>query len=86
MNIYFPNAASERKVFFLICTISFLSQGFLLIGGDFNCIDNVLDKLNCSLVSSGDNIIIIIKTYLCRITISVIKNCYQHDISCHAQV
>ena len=23
-------------------------------------------------------IIIIIKTYLCRITISVIKNCYQH--------
>ena len=26
----------------------------MLIGGDFNCIDNVLDKLNCSVVSSAD--------------------------------
>ena len=26
----------------------------MLIGGDFNCIDNVLDKLNCSTVPSAD--------------------------------
>ena len=26
----------------------------MLIGGDFNCIDNVLDKLNCSAVPSAD--------------------------------
>ena len=31
----------------------FLSQGLLFIGGDFNC-NNVLDKLNCSIVLSAD--------------------------------
>ena len=54
VNIYSPNAVSERKMFFCDLHNYFLSQGLLLIGGDFNCIDNVLDKLNCSAVPSAD--------------------------------
>ena len=54
VNIYSPNAASDRKIFFSELHHYFLSQGLLLIGGDFNCIDNVLDKLNCSVVPSAD--------------------------------
>ena len=54
MNIYSPNAASERKVFFADLHYYFLSQGLLLIDGDFNCIDNILNKLNCSTVPSAD--------------------------------
>ena len=54
VNIYSPNAASERKLFFSDLHNYFLSQGLLFIGGDFNCIDNVLDKLNCSSVPSAD--------------------------------
>ena len=54
VNIYSPNAASDRKIFFSDLHNYFLSQGLLLIGGDFNCVDNVLDKLNCSTVPSAD--------------------------------
>ena len=54
VNIYSPNAASERKIFFCDLHSYFLSQGLLIIGGDFNCIDNVLDKLNCSTVPTAD--------------------------------
>ena len=54
VSIYSPNVPSERKVFFSDLHCYFLSQGILLIGGDFNCIDNVLDKLNCSIVPSAD--------------------------------
>ena len=54
VNIYSPNAASEHKISFSDLHNYFLSQGLLLIGGDFNCIDNVLDKLKCSTVPSAD--------------------------------
>ena len=54
VNIYSPNVVSERKIFFSDLHGYFLSQGLLFIGGDFNCIDNVLDKLNCSFVPSVD--------------------------------
>ena len=54
VNIYSPTVVSDRKVFFSDLHNYFLSQGLLLIGGDFNCIDNVLDKLNCSVVPSAD--------------------------------
>ena len=54
VNIYSPNVVSERKIFFSDLHGFFLSKGILLIGGDFNCIDNVLDKLNCSIVPSAD--------------------------------
>ena len=50
VNIYSPNAASERKIFFSDLHNYFLSQGLLLIGGDFNGVHNVFDKLNCSTV------------------------------------
>ena len=54
VNIYTPNLLSEHKNFFSDLHGYFLSQGLLFIGGDFNCIDNVLDKLNCSFVPSAD--------------------------------
>ena len=54
VNIYSPTVVSERKTFFSDLHNFFLSQGFLFIGGDFNCIDNVLDRLNCSIVPSAD--------------------------------
>lgn len=54
VNIYSPNTVSERKVFFSRLHEYFISQGDLIVGGDFNCVDNVLDKLNCSFVSSAD--------------------------------
>ena len=54
VNIYSPTVVSERKVFSSDLHNFFLSQGLLLIGGDFNCIDNVLDRLNCSIVPSTD--------------------------------
>ena len=56
VNIYSPYAASDRYVLFLIYTLFFLSQGLLPIGGDFSCIDNILDKFNCSVVPSADKI------------------------------
>ena len=54
VNIYSPSTASDRKSFFSNLHNFFISQGSLIIGGDFNCIDNALDKLNCSTVLSMD--------------------------------
>lgn len=54
VNIYSPCSASDRKAFFSCLHEYFISQGELIIGGYFNCIDNVLDKLNCSIVPSSD--------------------------------
>ena len=61
VNIYAPNVLSDRNSFFSSLHNFFFSQGLLLLGGDFNCIDNVLDKLNCTTVPSGD------KTSLCSL-------------------
>ena len=54
VNIYSPNVASDRKLFFSDLHNYFITQGLLLIGGDFNCIDYTLDKLNCFSVPSVD--------------------------------
>ena len=54
VNIYSPNVASDGKVFFSDLHNYFLSQGLLVIGSDFNCIDNVLDQFNCSIVPPAD--------------------------------
>lgn len=54
VNIYSPNTVSDRKTFFFRLHEYFISQGDLIIGGDFNCVDNTLDKLNCSIVPSSD--------------------------------
>ena len=54
VNIYAPNAVSDCQVFFSHLHDYFLSQGDLVIGGDFNCVDNVLDQLNCSVVPLSD--------------------------------
>jgi len=54
VNIYAPNAVSDCQVFFSHLHDYFLSQGDLVIGGDFNCVDNVLDELNCSVVPLSD--------------------------------
>lgn len=54
VNVYAPTAVSERKSFFSCLHDFFISQGTLIIGGDFNCFDNTLDKFNCSIVRSID--------------------------------
>ena len=54
VNVYFPNSVSSRKSLFSCLHDYFLSQGELIIGGDFNCIDNTLDKLNCSVILASD--------------------------------
>ena len=54
VNIYSPNTISDRKSFFSCLHNYFLPQGDLVIGGDFNCVDNVLDKLNCSAILLSD--------------------------------
>ena len=54
VNLYSPNAATDRKSFLFNLHSFFLSQGLLVIGGDFNCINNILDKFNCSVVPSAD--------------------------------
>ena len=46
VNIYAPNTVSERKIFFDHLHDYFFSQGDLIIGGDFNCIDAPLDRLH----------------------------------------
>ena len=61
VNIYSPNVVSDRKTFFSRLHDYFISQGELIIGGDFNCIDNPLDKLICPIVPSSD------KTILCSL-------------------
>ena len=48
VNIYAPNTVSERKIFFERLHDYFISNGSRIIAGDFNCIDNVLDRLRSS--------------------------------------
>ena len=45
VNIYTPNTVTEQKVFFERLRDYFLSQGDLIIGGNFNCIANPLDHM-----------------------------------------
>lgn len=54
VNIYAPNNLSERKVFFERLHDYFISQGDLILGGDFNCVDNALDKFHSNEVPSSD--------------------------------
>ena len=54
VNIYSPSTPSARKSFFGCLHDHFISQGSLIIGGDFNCINNLIDKLNCSAVLPMD--------------------------------
>lgn len=58
VNIYAPNAVSDRKVFFEGLHNYFISQGELLIAGDFNCVDSTSDKLNSTAVPSSDTAVI----------------------------
>ena len=44
VNIYAPNTVSERKTFFEHLHDYFLPNGSRVIAGDFNCIDNKLDR------------------------------------------
>ena len=44
VNIYAPNSISNRKTFFENLHNHFLSRSDLVIGGDFNCVDNSLDN------------------------------------------
>ena len=54
VNVYAPNTVSDRKVSFEHLHDFFLSQGDLVIGGDFHCTDNVLDKFHSNVVASTD--------------------------------
>ena len=54
INVFFPNSVSSCKSLFSCLHDYFISQGDLIIGGDFDCIDNTLDKLNCSAVIASD--------------------------------
>ena len=45
VNIYAPNDSSVRKVFFDSLHTYFLSQNNQIIGGDFNCIESELHRL-----------------------------------------
>ena len=47
VNIYAPNTISERKGFFEQLHTFFLSPDRIIVG-DFNCIDNCLERLNAS--------------------------------------
>ena len=54
VNVYAPNTVSDRKIFFEHLHDFFLPQGDLLIGGDFNCTDNALDKFHSNVFVSTD--------------------------------
>ena len=44
--LYAPNTVSDRRLFFNCLHTFFLSPGDSSLGGDFNCIDSDLDRLN----------------------------------------
>ena len=46
VNIYAPNTVSERKIFFERLHDYFIPNASRVIAGDFNCIDNKLDRLH----------------------------------------
>ena len=54
VNVYAPNTVSERKTFFERLHDYFISNGSRIIAGDFNCIDNVLDRLHSTNISLPD--------------------------------
>ena len=53
INIYSPNTVSDRKTFFERLHNYFLSS-VLIVGGDFNCVDNPIDKFHSSEVHAID--------------------------------
>lgn len=53
VNIYSPDAVSDRKTFFERLHNYFLSS-VLIIGGNFNCVDSPLDKFHSNDVHSID--------------------------------
>ena len=57
VNIYAPNTVSERKTFFQDLHNFFLSP-VRIIAGDFNSIDNLLDRLSSSNVSLPDKAVL----------------------------
>ena len=44
VNIYAPTNLAEQKIFFDSLHEFFIPSDAIIIGGDFNCYDNVLDK------------------------------------------
>ena len=54
VNVYAPNTVSKRKTFFENLHNYFISQGDLIVASDFNCVDNVLDRLHFADSSSPD--------------------------------
>ena len=44
VNIYAPTDLAERKIFFDSLHDFFIPSSAIIIGGDFNCNDNALDK------------------------------------------
>jgi len=45
VNVYAPNTVYECKTFFENLHNYFISQGDLIVAGDLNCVDNVLDQI-----------------------------------------
>ena len=65
VNIYAPTNLAERKIFFDSLHEFFIPSAAIVIGGDFNCYDNVLDKFggNISVMMSircGDSNLFIV--------------------------
>ena len=56
LNIYAPNTVSDRKAFFESLHDYFISQGDLIIAGDFNCVDSSSDRLHSNDVLSSDKL------------------------------
>lgn len=56
VNIYAPNTVSDRKIFFECLHDYFISQGDLVIGGDFNCVGSTSDRMHSNDVHSSDKI------------------------------
>ena len=54
VNIYAPKSVSDRKAFFENLHNHFLSRSDLIIGEDFNCVDNSLDKFRSNDVHTTD--------------------------------
>ena len=54
VNIYAPCTVSDRKIFFEHLHDYFLLRGDLIIGGDFNCVDNPIDKFHSNDIHSTD--------------------------------
>ena len=52
--LYAPNTVSDRRVFFENVHAFFLFRGSLVLGGDFNCIDSDIDRMNIKSDFSAD--------------------------------